>query len=281
VAVEVIRADVSGFCSGVNRALQIAEESVQLGGAGATYTLGDLVHNGLVMERLGEKGIKPIRSVTEVTSGTVIIRAHGATPEDLKYLRDHGIAIVDATCPKVSRSHGIIEEHGADGCHVIVAGERDHSEVRGLVARARRVTVVETAGEAEEILCTPNMMLIAQTTFSPTEFGKIGQVLERRCGEIRVFSTICPAMERRHKALADLAAKVDAIVVVGGRESANTRRLFENAIETGKPSWHIEQGKDLPRIALEYSRVGLTAGASTPDWVIDEVERRLVGGGAQ
>ena len=276
---EVIRADISGFCSGVNRALRIAEESVSHGGEGPTYALGDLVHNNQVMAQLGEIGITPIRSVEEVTCGSVIVRAHGATPANLRYLEDHGITIIDATCPKVRRSHRLIEEHGTGACHVIVAGERDHSEVRGLVARARHITVVETAGEAEEIDCSPSMMLIAQTTFSPEEFGKISAILERRCGNVRVFTTICPAMERRHDALAVLATKVDAIVVVGGRKSANTRRLFEHAVATGKPSWHIEQGNELPESIFEYDRVGVTAGASTPDWAIDHVERHLMDGG--
>ena len=273
--VTVIRAEVSGFCSGVKRALTLAEECAHQAKDKPVCTLGDLVHNSQVMDRLAEQGIEPVSSVEEVKRGTVIIRAHGTTEEVLADLERRGLHVVDATCPKVKRSHGLIEKYSDLGYQILIAGERNHSEVHGLVSRAKACDVVQTEAEAERVECTPPLMLLAQTTFSPIEYKKIISVLTRRYGEVEVSQTICPAMERRHEAVQRLAEHVDAVLVVGGKNSANTRRLYEKAKAVGKPSWHIEQASDLPIDVYTYGRVGIAAGASTPEWIVREIEQKL------
>jgi len=271
----VVRAQVFGFCTGVKRALQMAEKALDDPTSGMVYTLGDLVHNDAVMNALRGKGIQTIHSVDEISGGTVVIRAHGVAPETLRALSERNIAVIDATCPKVKKSHKIIEEHSAAGFHIVIAGERDHSEVRGLVARAASCSVVQTGGEVAQIPCSGPILLLAQTTFNLVEYRNIRTALEERCDQVKVFDTICPAMERRYEAVSDLCDDVEAVIVIGGKNSANTRRLYEKATESGLPCWHIEQSGEIPEDIYRYERVGLTAGASTPDWIVDEVERRL------
>lgn len=278
----VIRASVSGFCSGVRRAVDLALEACATASAAASAgevcTLGELVHNRRVMEMLHEKGVRSISNPDEISNGTVVIRAHGAQRGTVEEFEERGIRVVNATCPKVTRSQTIIERFSNRGYHVIVAGEREHSETRGLVSRAQSVDVVETEREAEELTCSPPLIVIAQTTFSPIVYKKICANLTQRFESIEVFETVCPAMEERREALNNLVPQVDALVVIGGSHSANTRRLFELAKGTGLPSWHVEGADDLPDGVFVYVKIGITAGASTPDFVIDEVEARLKGG---
>jgi 4-hydroxy-3-methylbut-2-en-1-yl diphosphate reductase len=276
---QVIRANVSGFCSGVKRAVDLALEAgataSETPGKGDICTLGELVHNRRVMEMLKRKGVRSITSPEEILDGTVVIRAHGAPKGTVEGLEKRGVRVVDATCPKVTRSHSIIERYSDRGYHVVVAGERNHSETRGLVSRANSVDVVETATEARELSFTSPGIVIAQTTFSPVEYEKICATLKNRFDSIEVFETVCPAMEKRREALSRLVGQVDALIIIGGRHSANTRRLFEQAKSTGLPAWHVEEADDLPSEVFGYPTIGITAGASTPDFVIDEVEERL------
>ena len=276
----VIRAGVSGFCSGVKRAVDLALAAGEAAGAAAgdVCTLGELVHNRRVMEMLKAKGVRSINTPEEISKGTVVIRAHGAPKGTVEAFEKRGIRVVDATCPKVTRSHAIIEKYADRGYHVIVAGEREHSETRGLVSRARVVDVVETAGEAAALVCTGPAIVIAQTTFSMVEYEKICRTLEERLDSVEIFETVCPAMEKRREALSRLVPEVDAFVIIGGRHSANTRRLFEQAKDTGLPAWHVEGADDLPAGVFDYQVIGVTAGASTPDFVVEEVERRLDSG---
>ena len=270
----VIRASVSGFCSGVRRAVDLALKA-SAAGEGDVCTLGELVHNRRVMEMLQAKGVRAISAPDEIASGTVVIRAHGAQKGTVEELERRGIHVVNATCPKVTRSQTIIERYSNRGYHVIVAGEREHSETRGLVSRAQSVDVVETEQEARGLSCRSPVIVIAQTTFSPIEYRKICTTLAEQFDPIEIFETVCPAMEERREALTGLAPRVDALVVIGGNHSANTRRLFELAKSTGLPSWHVEGADDLPEAVFTYEKIGITAGASTPDFVIDAVEARL------
>jgi 4-hydroxy-3-methylbut-2-en-1-yl diphosphate reductase len=275
--IHIIRAEVSGFCSGVKRALQLAEDSGGDNSSGPVYTYGDLVHNDQVMKHLSEQGISSISSLHNIESGTVIIRAHGAAVETLNVLTRKGIRIVDATCPKVKRSHRIIEKYTARGFHIIIAGEPDHSEVRGLVSRAQNFDVVESVAMVGELSCTSPILLIAQTTFSPTVYKAICDAARKRYPQVEISRTICPAMEQRHEAVERLAARVDAILIIGGNKSANTKRLFEKALASGKPAWHIEHAGDIPEDIYSYNRIGIAAGASTPESVVRQVEMILEG----
>ncbi len=271
----ILRADVYGFCTGVRRAVNLALKATDDSGESGVCTLGQLVHNQQVMEMLADRGVRPIKTPEEITEGTVVIRAHGAPSGTLESFRRRGIRVVDATCPKVAKSHAIIERYDKLGYHVIVAGEREHDEVLGLVSWARSVEVIENAEEAAKVTSRGPAIVIAQTTFKPEEYERICRVLEEKLEKVQIFETVCSAMEKRREALDRLARKVDAIVIIGGRNSANTRRLYEQAKMTGLPSWYVESADELPDEVFRYTRIGVTAGASTPDYIVDEVEQRL------
>ena len=274
----VIRADVYGFCSGVRRAVELALEAGKRAGGGDVCTLGQLVHNPRVMEMLKNHKVRAIETPEQMSQGTVVIRAHGAPAATVESFAARGICVVDATCPKVARSHRIIESYAEKGYHVIVAGEREHDEVQGLVSRTNRATVVESAQEALAIECSGPVIVLAQTTFRSAEYRKICTVLQEKISDIEIFETVCPAMEERCGAVDRLAQRVDAIVIIGGKNSANTRRLFEQAGKSGLPAWYVQGADDLPDELFSFRRIGITAGASTPDYVVEEVEMRLQSG---
>jgi len=271
----VVRADVYGFCSGVRRAVDLALRAGAKAGGSDVRTLGQLVHNRRVMEMLDARGVSAINAPDEIAGGTVIIRAHGAPAGTVEALVARGIHVIDATCPKVARSHAIIEKYAKRGYCAIVAGEREHDEVQGLISRIDSAYVVENAEEATQLQCAGPAIVIAQTTFQSAEFERICSVLRKRLKQVEVYDTVCPAMEERCEALDRLALSVEAIIIIGGKNSANTKRLFERAKRTGLPSSHVEGVHDLPDQVFGYKSVGITAGASTPDYVVDEVQERL------
>jgi 4-hydroxy-3-methylbut-2-enyl diphosphate reductase len=235
----------------------------------------------------------------------VIIRAHGVPPELRESFEARGAEIVDATCPRVIASQRKAEDYAKRGYQVVIAGDRDHGEVTGLSGYAQKgargsprpnriaVSIVASAAEAAAAELSPPLALIAQTTIKDAEYQAIQKVLADRLGVpvsladsagtragLVVVDSICPATGERLAALERLAGEVDAIVVVGGRNSANTARLFSTAAAFGKPAWLIETAAELPAEAFGYARVGVTAGASSPDEVVDEVEAALRAGQA-
>ncbi len=271
----VIRADVYGLCTGVRRAIDLALEAGRNKDGDGVYTLGQLVHNSSIMEMLEAQGVREAGSPDEVSAGTVVIRAHGAPAGTAEGLERRGVSVVDATCPKVARSHAIIQSSAERGYLVIVAGERNHDEVVGLVSRAKQAIVVESAEEAEKLDFSGPAILIAQTTFRPAEYKRICDVITHQLDEVKIYQTICPSMENRCDALERLMHRVEAIAVIGGKNSANTRRLYEQACRSGLSAWHIEDAADLPDEIFSYTTIGITAGASTPDYIIQQVQERL------
>lgn len=265
------------------------------------YSLGPLIHNQIALEKLKEKGLE-ILSESQIDSldndCVVIVRAHGVSPRVLDRIKARGARIVDATCPRVALSQRRAAEFAAKGMFVILAGDAGHAEVKAVEGSALcsaetcaaqnggkpetcagRFLLVQNADEARALDVLPQMqenaVLLSQTTFSPKEFEKISEILSKKISGLKVFETICPATGERQKALADLAQKVDAIVVVGGKKSANSLRLFELAKSLCAASYFVEGADDLPKDFGAASTVGLTAGASSPDFVIDAVESRL------
>lgn len=278
---EVIRARLLGFCMGVKRAVEAAEAALKENACGgkAVFTLGPLIHNDAVMQALKERGaeILDASSAEKAGSGTtVVIRAHGTTPEIAEQLAKNGAQIIDATCPRVHLSQKRAAEWAQKGFMVIIAGDKNHGEVMSISGYAgSHAVVVENAGEAENAEFPEKSILIAQTTFSPAEFERIAQVLRRRNSGIRIFNSICPATMERQNALRELEGKADGILVIGGKNSANTRRLFETASSICKKAALIETASEIPPEFFAMERVGITAGASTPDFIIDEAEAFL------
>ena len=278
ILMEIIRARVLGFCFGVRRAVETAEKAVaeNAGSSRKIFTLGPLVHNPVVMDSLGKCGVQVIDgSSFEMVdeNSVVVIRAHGTTPAIIDSLKEKDVEILDATCPKVHLSQKRAKEWSEKGYEVIIAGDKNHGEVVSISSYAKdKCTVIENAGEALGMEIQEKVILIAQTTFSPVEFEKIKEVLLAKNASLVIFNSICSATMERQEALADLNGRADGIIVIGGKNSANTKRLYESALAICSKTILIEDAVEIPPDFLSLRRVALTAGASTPDSTIEKVE---------
>ena len=274
-AMQIKLAQTAGFCMGVKRAIDRALSEAP-DARGPVYSLGPLIHNPQAVEVLERRGIRAIDSIDGIREGTVIIRAHGIPPATRAAIEAAGLKIVDATCPHVLHSQAIIRKHHQEGCRIVIAGDRDHAEVMGLQGYCDNAgVVVSTPEEARGLRLEGRICLIAQTTFNEAAYGEIAGVLKAGHNNVLVVQTICKSTEERQREVIELAKSVDAMVVVGGRNSANTRRLAEIARETRRPAIHVETAAELPADVASYRTVGVTAGASTPSWVTASVIRRL------
>lgn len=275
---KIIRASVLGFCFGVRRAVETAEKAIEENSCSgeSIYTLGPLVHNPIVMDSLKNRGVEVIdESCFDRlnSSSVVIIRAHGTTPVVIEKLESHNVKVLDATCPKVHLSQKRAKEWSEKGYRIVIAGDRNHGEVLSISSYSNNnYVVIENLQEAIELVPSERNVLIAQTTFSPNEFEKIKKVMMEKDPEVQVFNSICSATMERQEALVDLKGKSDGIIVIGGRNSANTKRLYETACSICGKVALIEDVSEIPSEFLEMETVALTAGASTPDSVIDNAE---------
>lgn len=274
LVLEIILADHSGFCFGVKRAIELAI-SLAEDQKKPLYTLGPIIHNPQVVHRLEDLGVENIDSVDEVNDGAVIIRSHGVPPRVIEEIQAKGLEVIDATCPFVKRAQEYARQLVEDGYHAIVCGDADHPEVIGIVGSANGdVLVVKNAEELAQCPLRSKIGVVAQTTLSIQTYKEVISHLLDRAKELKVYNTICTTTEEKQKAAADLAVQVDLMLVIGGRNSANTSRLAEICRNVGVPTYHIETADELkPAWFKEVQRVGVTAGASTPNWIIKEVLR--------
>lgn len=283
---QIIRAEVLGFCFGVKRAVSEAEAEVEKNKSQKKIlTLGPLIHNPVVLDSLKKQGVN-ILSEEEICSvkkdDIVIIRAHGTTPEVIENLRSKGAIIIDETCPRVHISQLRAEEWATKGYQVIIAGDKNHGEVVGISGYAKNnAAVVQDCEDAETLIVLDKAILIAQTTFSPEMFEKISLILKAKNKKLLVFNTICTATMERQNALKKLKGQADGIIVIGGKTSANTRRLFETAKTCAERAALIEDSSQIPEEFYKLKTVAITAGASTPDSVIQNVENKLCENGYQ
>jgi 4-hydroxy-3-methylbut-2-enyl diphosphate reductase len=275
-SVEIIVADNAGFCFGVKRALELVARAAE-DHSRPVYTLGALIHNPQEIARLEARGVHRAESLEEVPGGAVILSAHGTDPSVAEAARARGLEVIDATCPFVTRAHGHIEELSQQGYAVVILGDPGHREVEGLAARAGgKAEIVSSAAEAEKLPARERCGLVVQTTQRPEALRAVAGALAERCRELRVYNTICEATAKRQESARELAERVEIVIVVGGRNSANTKRLQEICAATGTPTHHVETAAELdPSWVAGKERVGVTAGASTPAWIVEEVVGRL------
>ncbi len=273
----VILAKTAGFCMGVKRAMQVALDTAR--DRGPVTTCGPLVHNPQAVAALAEQGVTASDAYGTLAAGTLIIRAHGMPVDELDALRERGLELVDATCPHVQASQRRIREHVAAGAFVVIVGDRDHPEIKSLASYApNRHVVVASVAEVAAIALEgePRVIVIAQTTFGAKAYDEIAAAVQQRAPQCEVFNSICRATSSRQEEVLLLARQVDAVVVVGGRNSANTCRLAELAAGTGKPTVHVETAAELDLAILrQYNVIGVTAGASTPTWITAAVVETL------
>ena len=265
---EVVLAEYLGFCYGVKRAIKIAREHADM----KSCTLGPIIHNPQMVGRLKSEGVGMIEELDEMAEGTVIIRSHGVGPQVYEEIRKKGLGLVDATCPRVKRAQMAARELVESGYKVVIVGERDHPEVRSIFEWANeRATILETEADARNIASCQKLGVVSQTTVSGAHFKNMVMQLLEKSSDIKILRTICTATDQRQTAAIDLASKVDVMIVVGGRISANTTRLAKLCEDKCK-TYHIETAAEiLPEWFTKTKKIGITAGASTPDWVIKEV----------
>lgn len=280
---KVILAKSAGFCFGVKRAVdmvyQQAEES-----QGNIYTYGPIIHNEEVVEDLAKKGVKVIETQEELKNckdGTVIIRSHGVGKETYDLLEKEGVRYVDATCPFVMKIHRLVEKHSKEDYHVIIIGNSAHPEVEGIKgwsSKPEETTVISTKEEAEKFnLKKQNKLcIVSQTTFNNKKFKELVEIIMEKGYDIIVLNTICNATQERQAEAKEIAGQVDAMIVIGGKTSSNTQKLFEICKKECENTCYIQTLKDLDLSKLQsINSVGITAGASTPNKIIEEVQKNV------
>lgn len=269
-------AKTAGFCMGVRRAVDLAIESANTLKR-PIYTFGPLIHNPQVLEMLEKKGVSIMKEIPEKAEGTVIIRAHGVPPEIKEKLEAAGLDVIDATCPRVIKVQSIIRKHAQQGFNVIITGDKDHPEVIGLLGYAGdKGRVVENMDELQSLPEFDNAIIVAQTTQNTSFYMEVKEWASRTRPNYKVFDTICDSTEKRQAEIQDTAKSVDAVVVVGGKNSGNTQRLAEVARDSGAMAFHVETEAELDMNELSKAKnICITAGASTPNWIIRNVYQSI------
>ena len=278
---EVIVAKTAGFCFGVERAVNQVYDQIKHG-SGQIYTLGPIIHNEEVVRDLEEKGVKVLNSENEIsalTEGTVIIRSHGVGKHIYDMLKAQGVQIVDATCPFVKKIHRIVQEQNLQGRRVIIIGDETHPEVEGIKGWGdARTMVVKNEEQMEKLpsFTGEKLCIVSQTTFNYNKFKDLVEKFEKKGYDILVLNTICNATQERQVEAERIASQVDAMIVIGGKNSSNTRKLYEICQKECKDTYYIQTLDDLnPESVNSVRSVGITAGASTPKKIIEEVHTNV------
>ena len=273
---EVKIAKTAGFCWGVRRTVDKLMEVADAAGR-PVVTLGPVIHNPQAVERMREKGVGTVNAIAEVGDGTtVVVRTHGAVKSEMEAAKARGLDLVDGTCPYVKFPQAIAQRLSREGYHVVIVGDANHAEIKGVVSYAEGPCTVVKPGAAVPAIRAKKVAIIAQTTCIGADLARVVADLSLRHQEVRVVNTICDDTEERQADARQLASDVDAVVVVGGKNSANTRHLAEICREIQPRTWHVETEDELrPEWLMGCRSVGISAGASTPDWVVEGVAERL------
>ena len=277
---QVTVAKSAGFCFGVQRAVDTVYEQVEKG-VRPIYTYGPIIHNEVVVQDLEEKGVQVLESqedLEQLNEGTVIIRSHGVGKEIYDQISAKGLNCVDATCPFVKKIHRTVEKESAAGRQIIIIGNDNHPEVEGIKGWCRHPALVIESAEQAEALNLPEgtkVCVVSQTTFNYKKFKDLVEILDKKRYDRSVVNTICNATEERQTEARQIAGKVDAMIVIGGSHSSNTQKLFEICRKECENTYYIQTVHDLDLEVLRSTGlVGITAGASTPKKIIEEVQKR-------
>ncbi|MCP4263039.1 MAG: 4-hydroxy-3-methylbut-2-enyl diphosphate reductase [Planctomycetes bacterium] len=275
---EVLVAEKCGFCHGVRSAISVAEQTLMHQKDGeSVYSLGPIIHNGDEVERLAKIGLTTVDEVEQIQSGTVLIRSHGAAPKQITGLREKGFDIVDATCVLVKRVQRIAEELASDGYKVVIIGDENHPEVQAVMGCATSVVVIADESDLHKLPHNAKLGIVCQTTQSPEYFGRVlGAIGRSDFNELKVMNTLCKEAIKRQESAVQLCMRVDIMFVLSGLKSANTRQLAELCKKYNKQTFYLQNWNELDKKVLSGKNIaGVTAGASTPDWIIAEFVKKL------
>lgn len=272
---KVLVAEKCGFCLGVKNAITLAKETLVK--QEKVYSLGPIIHNKEVVEELSRAGLETVESVDEILSGTVLIRSHGATKEQLQKIGTKQVNIVDATCVLVKRLQKISHKLNENGYKVVIIGDENHPEVQAIVGYAENVVVIGSEADLEKLSGHGKLGIICQTTQSPDHFARmVGEIVKKGFSELKVINTLCREAIKRQQSAVKLCKEVDIMFVLGGLNSANTKKLAELCKKYNNQTFHLQNWCELDKSMLRgKATAGVTAGASTPDRVIDEFVDRL------
>jgi (E)-4-hydroxy-3-methyl-but-2-enyl pyrophosphate reductase len=274
--VHIKKAKTQGFCFGVAITLKKAEETVAARGSSNVTTLGHIVHNPQMVSSLEEKGLINAHSVDDVDSGTLFVRAHGLPVEVFETAERKGLTIVDATCPMVTKIHVQAEKLRADGYKIVVVGDPNHPEVKGTLSHVPGAWSIQVPEDIDALPRASKVGVVVQSTWSGHGFTEIVRKLSSKYYEVRAVNTICTDTHNRQSEAETLATQVEVMVVVGGKTSANTKHLADLAATKGARSYHVEGPDELePQWFEGIGVAGLMSGASTPGWLVDQVEARM------
>ncbi len=277
---KVTLAKSAGFCFGVQRAVDVVEKQIK-DGVKPLYTYGPIIHNEEVVKKFEEHGVRVMEenSSDKYEAGTVIIRSHGVTREVEETLKAQGHEVIDATCPFVKKIHRAVDEHSKNGEHIVIIGNPDHPEVRGIVGwiNGDDYTVIpdEQAANDFSVNTQVSICIVSQTTFNHNKFQELVEIIKQKGYHIIVLNTICDATNKRQVEAADIASTVDAMIVIGSKNSSNTQKLYEICKTRCKNTYYIQTAADCkPSDLSSIESVGITAGASTPNNIIEEVQKK-------
>lgn len=281
---KVLLAEHCGFCPGVKNAIDLASEALRK--EEVVYSLGHIIHNDDEVQRLAKLGLKTVETIDEIPGGTVIIRSHGAAPEQVDKLKEKGLKIIDATCVLVKKAQLIARQLEEQGYRVIVIGDRDHPEVKAISGGLGEAVVVADSSDLDKLFEENNrpklpvskkLGLVAQTTQSLENFRSVlVRIAEEDLDELKVVNTLCREAIKRQKSAVQICKKVDIMFVLGGLHSSNTRRLANVCKKYNKETFHLQNWKEFDKSkVLGKKSAGVTAGASTPDWVISDFVEHL------
>ncbi len=269
-------AEDAGFCYGVQRALNMINRALE---RGETFnTLGPIIHNPVVVKDLEKKGVKAVNSLDESDKKTIFIRTHGVPPEVIEEAKSKGFKVIDATCPIVYNAQLSARKLYEEGYLVVIVGKKDHPEVKGIMGHVdNSAVVINSPDEVKNYNFEGKKIgVVVQTTSRFDVFGDTVREILRTAKEVRAVNTRCYVTERRQEITAELAKRSDVMIIVGGKNSSNTRRLFEVSKMQGTRSYHVESPEELKKEWFEgVERVGITAGASTPPWIVNQVAEKI------
>lgn len=279
---QVTLAKSAGFCFGVTRAVDLVYHQIK-DNEGPIYTYGPIIHNEEVVKDLESKGVQVVNDLSELKKlkkGTIIVRSHGISEKEYQLIKENGFQIVDATCPFVLKIHKLVEQYSKKGYYVIIIGNQAHPEVQGICGwvSGKNVSVMNSLEEAQKFQLESDMLvcIVSQTTFNLNKFKDMVEILQKKGYDIIVLNTICSATEERQTEARELAKKSDAMIVIGGKNSSNTQKLFEICKNECANTYYIQTSDDMDYTKLKsVNNVGITAGASTPKNIIEEVSKNV------